>query len=151
VALEAGLSPVFVVVSPHVFVQSVPTGVMLVVNRDAEEGIASSIRFGLAAVIADGADVTGVTILACDQPAVTAEHLRELATGGNEVVASAYAGRNGVPAYFPNAAFDGLLALRGDVGARAMLHDVRALPLAWGEIDVDTIQDLERARKLYGS
>ncbi len=99
----------------------------------------------------DRPDRSGAVVLACDQPAVTAGHLRELASGGDDLVASSYAGRKGIPAYFPRAAFAALLALRGDVGARALLQDARAIPLADGELDIDTMEDLDRARKLYST
>jgi molybdenum cofactor cytidylyltransferase len=94
-------------------------------------------------------DAPGVVILACDQPAVTAEHLRLLAEGGDAVVASAYAGRKGVPVYFPARVFGALLALQGDTGARVLLREARAVELPGGELDVDTIQDLELAQRLY--
>jgi len=149
VALEAGLHPVFGVVSANLLVDPAPVGTILVVNEDAAEGMASSIRTGLEAIRTMGLPVPGAIFLACDQPAVTADHLRELATGGSEVMVSAYSGRKGIPAYFPSTAFPALLALSGDIGARDLIRDARAVTLFNGEIDVDTIQDLERARKLY--
>jgi molybdenum cofactor cytidylyltransferase len=149
-ALEAELSPVYGVVSADLLIESPPRQLIRVVNHEATEGMASSIRAGLRALgHADAA--LGVVILACDQPAVTARHLRELANGGSEVVASAYSGRKGVPAYFPNAVFEMLLNLRGDRGARDLLQNARAIPLQGGELDIDTIEDLEQARKLYST
>jgi CTP:molybdopterin cytidylyltransferase MocA len=91
-----------------------------------------------------------VVVLACDQPAVTAEHLRELARGGDEIVASSYAGRKGVPAYFPARVFPELLELRGDAGARGLLQTARVVELPGGELDIDTVEDLEQAVRLYG-
>jgi molybdenum cofactor cytidylyltransferase len=149
VAFEAGLHPVYGVISANLLIEPSPRGVIWIVNHEAAEGMASSIRAGLHALEGDGAPCSGVIILACDQPAVTAAHLRELAKGGDSVVASAYSGRKGVPAYFPRSAFDALRVLRGDVGARDLLQNAKAVPLADGELDVDTIEDLEQARKLY--
>lgn len=157
-ALEAGLTPVFVVVREEHKEQKTAfcmanldssrseAAVVTVVNPEAAEGMASSVRVGVRA--AEGA--TGAVVLACDQPAVTAEHLRELARGGNEVVASSYAGRKGVPAYFPAHVFPELLELRGDAGARGLLQTARAVDLPGGELDVDTVEDLEQAVRLYG-
>ncbi len=150
VVIEAGLSPVLGVIPVDLTIEPAPAGMIRVVNQEAVEGMASSIRAGLRALASDGAPVTGAIILACDQPAVTAEHLRELANGSAEVIASAYAGRKGIPVYFPRAAFGALLALRGDLGARDLLQSAKAVPLPGGELDVDTIQDLDLARKLYG-
>jgi molybdenum cofactor cytidylyltransferase len=67
----------------------------------------------------------------------------------HEMIASAYAGRQGVPAYFPASAFAGLMELRGDRGARELLQTAKAIDLPDGEVDVDTMEDLARAEKLF--
>lgn len=117
---------------------------LVIVNLDWEEGMASSIRIGVAAV--HGAD--GVVLMTCDQPAVTAGHLRKLTATG-EITASAYAGRRGVPAYFPAAAFPALMRLTGDAGARELLRDAATVDLAGGELDVDTAVDLDEAKRRF--
>jgi len=153
-ALEAGLEPVFVVLAEGQETEfclaeldnsrSV-SAVVPVLNPEAAEGMAASVRAGVRAA----GEAAGVVVLACDQPAVTAEHLRELARSGDEVVASAYAGRKGVPAYFPARVFAELLELRGDTGARGLLQTARAVALEGGDLDIDTVEDLERAVRLY--
>jgi molybdenum cofactor cytidylyltransferase len=149
VAREADLNPIFGVVPANLSIEPIPIGMRRVVNQEAAEGMASSVRAGLRALATNGSIVSGAVFLACDQPAVTAQHLRELANGDTDIVASAYAGRKGVPAYFPSAAFQSLFDLRGDAGARDLLLNARAIPLTGGELDIDTIQDLDQARKLY--
>lgn len=150
-AVSAGLDPVYVVVSRG---QDVEFGVdrlggcTTVVNEAAEEGMASSIRVGVGA--AANADVEGVVVMTCDQPAVTVEHLRQLAQGGVEVVASKYAGRRGVPAYFPTKVFEELGVLRGDLGARKLLQGALWVELPGGELDIDTVEELQQAQVLYG-
>ena len=114
-----------------------------VLNPEWAEGMASSIRAGVAAV----AGATGIVLMTCDQPAVTAEHLRAL-MASSEVTASSYAGRRGVPAYFPAASFAALLDLRGDSGARELLRAAVAIDLPGGELDVDTAADLAAAERL---
>jgi molybdenum cofactor cytidylyltransferase len=150
-ALKAGLEPVFVVVAEAqktaYCVANLDSRVVTVGNAEAAEGMASSVRAGVRAAESVGAE--GVVLLACDQPAVTAEHLEELARGGEVVVASAYAGRQGVPAYFPARTFAELLELRGDAGARGLLQAARAVALPGGELDVDTVEDLAEAVRLY--
>jgi CTP:molybdopterin cytidylyltransferase MocA len=86
--------------------------------------------------------------MTCDQPAVTAGHLRKLTATG-EITASAYAGRRGVPAYFPAAAFPALMRLTGDAGARELLRDAATVELAGGELDVDTAVDLDEAKRRF--
>jgi molybdenum cofactor cytidylyltransferase len=151
VAIEAGLKPVYGVVSADFMIEPAPVGMIRVVNHEAAEGMASSIRAGLVALQSNVELVSGVVILACDQPAVTAAHLRELADGEGEVVASAYSGRKGVPAYFPSSAFEALMALRGDLGARDLIQNARGVSLVDGDLDVDTVQDLDQARRLYSN
>lgn len=150
IAHEAGLSPVVGVVPANL--QAIGTdisGMRRVVNNESTEGMASSIRAGIRALLDEEIKVSGAVVIACDQPAVTPGHLHSLAQGGGDVLASAYSGRRGIPAFFPLAAFEALLALHGDVGARHLLRDANALPLANGELDIDTLQDLERALLLY--
>jgi CTP:molybdopterin cytidylyltransferase MocA len=86
--------------------------------------------------------------MTCDQPAVTPDHLRALAISG-ETTASAYAGRRGVPAYFPASAFAALAQLTGDAGARDLLRDARTIPLPLGELDIDTPEALAEAQRLF--
>lgn len=119
----------------------------VVVNSRWAEGMGSSVRVGVE-LVNGFAEAEGVLLMTCDMPRVTAEHLRELATGRDEVVASRYAGRNGVPAYFPRRLFPELMLLSGDAGARELLREARAVELEGGECDVDTAEGLERARSL---
>jgi molybdenum cofactor cytidylyltransferase len=153
VALAGGLDPVLVVIAAGRESDFGRSGVnaaeiLLVANVEAVEGMASSIRAGVRALQGMTAKTpVGVVLLACDQPAVTREHLAELALGVDEVVASAYAGRRGVPAYFPVSVFEDLLELRGDTGARELLQAARAVALKDGEFDVDTAEDVERVKR----
>ena len=152
-AAGAGLEAVIIVLRPGESPEASAafTGpVRVVTNQHAAEGMASSIRVGVTAAVEMGADA--VVILACDQPAVTVQHLCALVKSGAEcgdTVASSYAGRKGVPAYFPCAMFSQLLSLRGDRGARDLVKDARTLPLIGGELDIDTFEDLARARDVY--
>ena len=148
VAHLAGLSPIFAVVSPEL-TTTPGSNFTILTNHHASEGMASSIRLGIRAAIEAAA--TGVVILACDQIAVTPEHLRAIIQVETELRASSYAGRKGIPAYFPSSLFEELLNLRGDTGARGLLRDALALPLANGNLDIDTPEDLDRTRQLYPS
>jgi len=68
---------------------------------------------------------------------------------GVDVKASHYAGRKGVPAYFPKDTFETLTSLSGDSGARNLLLNANYEDLPGGELDVDTPDDLERVRALF--
>jgi len=119
----------------------------IVINRNWREGIASSIRTGVARL---PAACTGVMLVLADQAAVTADDLKRLAGAWRrqpEYVATAlYAGTMGVPAIFPRSRFRELSELRGDVGARALLHrnpdQVVRVPMESAALDLDTPEDL---------
>jgi molybdenum cofactor cytidylyltransferase len=151
IAIEAGLAPVYGVVSANLPSGACYRPMIRVLNTEASEGMASSIRAGLRAAESGPPPLPGIVMLTCDQPAVTAKHLRELALGGADVIASAYAQRKGVPAYFPASVFPQLRALRGDVGARELLKAARAIDLPGGELDIDTPGDLEQALRMYST
>lgn len=147
-AREAGCAPIVVVLGANS--ELIRGGcdlsdVTVILNEAWEEGMASSIRAGVVAVH----DTDGVVLMTCDQPAVTADHLRALTVSG-EVTASAYAARRGVPAYFPASSFPTLIQLTGDAGARELLRHAATVGLAGGELDVDTDRELALARELFG-
>ena len=151
-ARAAGCSPVVVVVGasfPEVLGNSRLGDVVPVINDKWQNGMASSIVRGIRTLGIVAKDADGVVLMTCDQPAVTVEHLRALVAAG-EVTASAYAGRRGVPAYFPAAAFAVLMELRGDAGARELLREAPVVELAGGELDVDTAADRAAAERMFG-
>jgi molybdenum cofactor cytidylyltransferase len=108
-------------------------------NPHWKSGMGSSVNVGLRAV----EQSEGVVVMTCDQPAVTSTHLRALMASGR-TTASAYAGRRGVPAYFPASIFPKLMQLEGDAGARELLRDADTVPLPGGELDIDTPEDLAK-------
>ncbi len=147
VAKEAGCAPVVVVLGAsagRIEAECQLDAAKVIVNAAWASGMASSIRAGIASLDADG-----TILMTCDQPAVTAEHLRRL-MGADEPVSSSYSGRRGVPAYFPRRWFCALLMLEGDAGARSLLQAAPTVELARGEFDVDTQEALEAARSEFG-
>ena len=149
VAHDAQLGPTLVVInplSPEVHREAERLQCDVVFNHEAKEGMASSIRAGVSAVVGKA---SAVILMTCDQPAVSSPHLRALTTGELSVVASSYAGRRGVPAYFLSQHFETLLHLSGDAGARELLQSAEAIELEDGDLDVDTWEELERARRLF--
>ncbi|HET6168977.1 MAG TPA: nucleotidyltransferase family protein [Terracidiphilus sp.] len=153
-AREAGASPVLAMLGAHFapicamipFDDAIP-----VLNDLWEQGISSSIHAGLSEVEVRAPEAAGALVMSCDQPHVTAKHLRALLKSFSEqatpsIVASTYSGVQGVPAIFPRSVFSELRALRGDRGARSLLIEppcpVIALPFAGGELDIDLPADL---------
>jgi molybdenum cofactor cytidylyltransferase len=109
-------------------------------NPDAEEGMASSIRAGVSLA---GTDAR-LLITVCDQPLVTADHLRALIAIDAPIVATGYAGIAGVPAVFAPQFAPDLLALRGDRGARTLIetHGARVVFFEDAALDVDETSHL---------
>jgi CTP:molybdopterin cytidylyltransferase MocA len=113
--------------------------------------MASSLIAGLDS--ADDCDAAVITV--CDQPSVTAAHLESLVAAwrstGSSIVASSYAGTGGVPALFADTHFAELRQLRGDRGAGPLLAShagsLHLIPLAGGEVDIDTPADLARLQR----
>ena len=153
-ATEAGAGPVLAVLGANFasicasisFEGSIP-----VLNDQWEHGMSSSIHAGLDEADVRAPESPGALVMACDQPRLSAEHLRALlaAFGAQRtpaIIASAYAGTHGIPAVFPRSAFPALRALRGDKGARGLIAkppcQVIALPFDGGEVDVDLPSDL---------
>ncbi len=146
-ATQAGLSPVLVVVraggglGPSLR----RLGAVAVVNDRAEEGMAASVRLGVHTAQELNAD--GAVVLTCDQVALRAEHLLALCAEPGRVTASEYAGRKGVPAYFPAAHFAELLMLEGDTGARELLRAAATVVDESLALDVDTEEDVAKAER----
>ena len=117
------------------------------VNREWSEGIASSIREGIAHM---PTTTDGVLLMLADQAAVTTEDLRRLAGAWRRnptaIVTAQYAGTLGVPAIFPRWCFRELNELRGDRGAQALVQRhidrVVRLPMPSAELDIDRPEDL---------
>jgi molybdenum cofactor cytidylyltransferase len=149
VAQEAGCAPVIVVINPEGdFGYSLQQrGCVVVINESAAEGIASSIRRGIK--VARMLKAQGAIVMTCDQPGVSAGHLRALSADAAEIVGSAYAGRVGVPAYFPAAAFDALMNLTGDTGARDLLREAKSIPQEDLALDIDTDEDFRKAQAIF--
>jgi CTP:molybdopterin cytidylyltransferase MocA len=149
VAREASLSPVIVVSRANADCANTSGSggpIIMAINPEPDEGLASSIRCGIAVASSHG--VAGAVILACDQPTLRVAHLRALVDDESRTTGSAYAGSIGVPAYFPVASFPLLLQLRGDVGARKLLINAHSVSAEDLTLDIDTAQDFTAARAL---
>ena len=119
----------------------------VVVNRDWEEGLASSIRV---AVQSAPPGTEGLLLLLADQVAVTADDIKRLFVAWRRhpvlIAAALYAGAPGLPAIFPQWAFGDLLQLRGDQDPRLVIRrnvdQLVRIPMQNAAIDLDTPEDL---------
>lgn len=94
----------------------------VVVNDRYREGMATSLRSGLAAI---DTPIAGAVVLLADQPLLTAEIVNRVlvdaASHPAAIVAATYAGARGHPVYFPAALFRELAAVEGDAGGRSVI------------------------------
>ena len=128
--------------------------VHIVKNAEWKEGMASSIRCGISAMVEISPAGEGVILMVCDQPFVTASLLNDLISAhqktGKPVVACGYEDTFGPPVFFHHSLFEELLQLRGDIGARGVVRQhadaVEVVPFPEGTFDVDTESDYERIK-----
>lgn len=124
------------------------------INAQPEQGLASSLRMAAGAAAEVGAGA--LLILLADMPFLEAEHLRRLVDVHREEPACAVfsvlpEGVPQPPALFPAELFGALRALEGDKGARGLAAGARLVEAGESSLfDVDTAEDLERARLLLG-
>ena len=156
-ALDAGAGRVVVVLGARAemiapALSGLPS-VLIVVNRDWEKGLSSSLSVGLAAVFADPS-CDGALVTLADQPFVDEAALRRLIKAFDKehrIVASGYDNTIGVPAVFGREYRDDLMGLTGDAGAgswiRSRQHEVTRIPLHFAALDIDKPSDAARLIK----
>lgn len=127
----------------------------IVVNTNWQEGMASSIRSGINALLEIDPLTEGTVLMLCDQPFVTSALLNDLITAhqskSTAIVASSYSGTLGVPAFFHKSIFPELLQLKEDSGAKRIIQEhakeVEAVAFPKGNVDIDTSADYQKLSK----
>lgn len=155
---RAGIEPVTVVLGANCeiiteAIQHLP--IELVVNPNWQDGIGTSISIGIRHVQQTHPQIVGVLILLCDQPLISADHLRELcnivSSGRAPIAATEYPDRNpGVPAAFARSEFVQLALLQSDQGAQSIIansNQAVCLSTTGQQFDVDTPEQLADLRK----
>ena len=132
--------------------------VIIVNNPQWEEGMASSLRIGIGALIAVSDPVQAVIMMLCDQPLVVPETLQTLANAYADqerpAIASVHAnGATGPPCLFDHSLFPDLSTLEGQYGAKQLLARLPEQSIAYirfpeGAYDIDTPQDWELMERM---
>lgn len=160
-ALAAGARPVVVVLGAHAEkIHPVLTAlpVLVAANPAWADGLASSLRTGLTALLAAAPALDAALFALCDQPAFSAAVVAQLVaaqrTTGRSIAAARYRGRRAVPALFAREHFPALAALSGDAGARDLLNRdpsrIAAVDLPALALDLDTPEDYAAFQKTEG-
>ena len=156
-ALEAGLSPVVVVVGASAqqvqeAIQDLP--VRIVINPDWQSGQSFSIKAGLSGLN----EFSGAALfLLADQPQVSVQFIQSLVESHRRTLAPIVApqidGKRGNPVLFDSNTFPDLYSLQGDSGGRDLFsrypihwvpwHDYRFL------MDIDTPEEYNRFLEIF--
>jgi len=153
-ALAAPVWPVVVVLGANAVAIRPVIGhlpVLVIENPAWSEGMAASIREGVATLRQFSRTLDAAVLALCDQPGFSAATVESLLAAhratGRGIVAARYTGRLGAPALFAREHFAALTALTGEEGARDLLNAdparVAAVELPELARDLDTPADLE--------
>jgi CTP:molybdopterin cytidylyltransferase MocA len=154
IALGAELAPNIVVLgalAAQIRGQLEDLPLSIVENAQWAQGIAGSLRVGVAAALEAEPRIRGLLVMLADQPGLTTRHLKSLIEAqrlsARSIAAADYGGHLGPPAYFAREHLPALQALRADTGARALFRAFDALavalPACAGD-DLDTPADRSR-------
>ena len=154
-ALEAGLSPVVVVVGANgEQVESAVADLNVRVIRNAEwqSGQGSSIKAGISELTNSPTPTGGAIFLLADQPQIMTSIIRAIvekhAEGLYPIVAPLVLDQRANPVLFDQVTFADLLEIKGDVGGRAIFHKHKVEYLPWHDdrmlLDVDTPEHYQR-------
>lgn len=151
-ARDGGCAPIVVVTghaAPAVRAALAEADVTFVHNGDYAEGMATSLKAGLAALPADR---DAVVVLLADMPGVTGALVEKLIAAydplaGRLIAVPVAGGRRGNPVLIARRFFDELKTLSGDIGARDV---IRAYPEAVAEVAADAaaLTDLDTPEAL---
>jgi molybdenum cofactor cytidylyltransferase len=148
-AMESHIGPIVVVLGfeserHRTIIADLPVDV--VINKNWQNGMGSSIKTGLHFVEEKFVTAKGVLISVCDQPQLTSHSFRALADKFNShpcpLVASRYANTFGVPALFNRTLFPEIHSLKDNEGAKKIIlshsRDASYIDFPGGAIDLDT-------------
>lgn len=119
-------------------------------NNNWQEGMASSVRLGMAELKKFEPAITSAILMLCDQPFISASLLNELVHVKEKkgIIACTYNNTIGAPVLFDAKYFDELSLLTGTEGAKKLLlkypGNVYSISFPLGGVDIDTTEDFEK-------
>ena len=155
-AIATNCGPVVVVLGSNAeqFITDCESAITII-NENWEQGMASSIQWGLDTLVNKFPSLKGVIISVCDQPYISTEILQQLIDKHRKsnlpIIASEYSGTMGTPSFFHSSIFPELMQLEGDKGAQGILQKnkqrVETIEFPLGKEDIDTAEDYNRLLK----
>jgi molybdenum cofactor cytidylyltransferase len=124
----------------------------IVENKEWNEGLSSSIRKGLEAVLISHPDTEAVIMVLCDQPFLSAEILKQILEKYNDtglpIVHCHYGEASGPPTLFHRSMFPYLMELKGGQGAKKVVDrfpdQAAFIDFPQGSLDIDTMEDYQQ-------
>lgn len=121
-------------------------------NQDWQKGMGCSLKVGVKEILSRWPTTKAITVLVCDQPRLTEQHLKLLiecaANNAQAIACSSYGSTLGVPALFKKEMFTFLQQTGDNEGAKKLIQQhpeqVVSIPFDGGEIDIDTPEDLNK-------
>lgn len=103
---------------------------IILINQDWEEGMSTSIAFAVKKVMDSIKNIDGIIITIIDQPLVDTAHLKTIigsfkADEKQIIVSESDNGWRGVPAIFDKCYLQELANLKGDSGAKSVVHNYK--------------------------
>jgi CTP:molybdopterin cytidylyltransferase MocA len=146
-AVSSAVGPVVVITGATPL--ALPDTVTAVTNPDWEDGLATSLQVAIAHARQSGA--TRLLVGLGDQPFVTPAAWRAVANATAPIAVATYDGVRGNPVLLDASTWDAM-PTTGDEGARAAMRAhpewVEEVPCGGTAFDVDTVEDLVRARQM---
>lgn len=158
-ALSASCDPVIVVTGAAATEVTAAlqgaTGIIIEHNAAWLAGMGRSIRSGVDRLLRESPNTCSAIVMLCDQPYVTADHLRQLMQvqrhEKKSIVATHYDDAPGVPCLFLREWFAALQQLPDRDGAKQLIaaagDEVVTIPLPGAGVDIDTPADYQQLIK----
>ena len=131
--------------------------IQIIYNEKWEKGMGSSIKSGVKFVKDNFQRCESILFAVCDQPRLTADHLKKIIQAfhseNKSIIASHYSNSPCVPALFDRSMFEKLLKIDDQHGAKKIIQDysksAHLLDFPGGEVDLDTPNDWETFLKSH--
>jgi len=127
--------------------------IRLVLNKDFEKGMGSSIAFGTSSIRITNPEIDAILVCAIDQPLIPLDHFENLISTASEtdfsiIQSLSEAGWRGIPTLFKSNHFEALNKLTGDEGAKSIIQNnlsmVKAVKAPSDSlIDIDTYEQYQ--------
>jgi len=127
--------------------------VRLILNKDFEKGMGSSIAFGTTSIRNANPEIDAILVCAIDQPLIPLDHFENLLSTASKtdfsiIQSLSEVGWKGIPTLFKSNHFKALSKLTGDEGAKSIIQNNRSMVKAIKAptdslIDIDTYEQYQ--------